>query len=307
MSSYRAVMSFRAAGDDLRYYVESARMTAIDDGRYGAALDGLGGSPASLANAVRGVLIHRDWAPLLGVEFGADRLADQHIRPVDEILDRVLELQNDRLAITRALPDRMVGVCRHYAVLYAALLRRQGTPARARAGFGRYFDSGWSDHWITERWDDRWVRDDAQIGPAARAALGLNFDPADQPPGEFLTGAEAWLLCRAGEADPEEFGIFDEHGLWFILGDLLLDLAALNQVELLPWDTWGAGGGPGWDPTNAELEAVDDLARVVVADDRGMIRERYDELRVPRQIVSLVDGVPITVDLGDLVDVGDYR
>jgi hypothetical protein len=307
MLAYRAAMSASASSDGLGYYEAPARMTAIDDGRFAAALEGLDASPKSLADAVRGVLIHRDWAPVLGVEFGADRVADQHIRPVDEILTRVLELQDDRIAINRARPDRMVGVCRHYAVLYAALLRREGIPARARAGFGRYFNSGWSDHWITERWDDRWIRDDAQIGPAAHAALALNFDPADQPPGEFLTGAEAWQRCRAGEADPAEFGIFDEHGLWFILGDLLLDLAALNKVELLPWDSWGAGHGPDWDPTPAEFAAIDDLARVIVADDLAEIRERYEAVRVPRRILSIVDfdrGVPVPVDLGDLVEGG---
>ena len=78
-----------------------------------------------------------------------------------------------------------------------------------------------------------------------------NFDPADQPEGEFLTGAEAWLRCRAGDADPNDFGIFDEHGLWFVFSDLMLDLAAINKVELLPWDSWGAGHGPEWDPTPA--------------------------------------------------------
>ena len=166
----------------------------------------------------------------------------------------------------RALPDRMVGVCRHYAVLHTALLRRQGTPARARVGFARYFGDGWVDHWITERWDGRWVRDDAQIGSVVQSALSLDFDPADQPPGEFLTGAEAWLRCRAGDADPQEFGIFDLRGLWFVRGNLVLDLAALNKVELLPWDSWDPRG-PEWDPSDAELEAVDDLARAVIADD----------------------------------------
>jgi len=116
-----------------------------------------------------------------------------------------MALRDQPLTKTRELPERMVGVCRHYAVLYAALLRHHGVPARARAGFARYLGPGWGDHWITERWDGRWVRDDAQIGAVARTKLELRFDPADMPPGEFLTGAEAWLRCRAGEADPEAF------------------------------------------------------------------------------------------------------
>ena len=28
-------------------------------------------------------------------------------------------------------------------------------------------------------------------------------------------------------------------GLWFIRGNVVRDLAALNRVELLPWDGWG--------------------------------------------------------------------
>ena len=150
--------------DQLAFYRAPAPMTAIDESRFGTALAGLDPDPDALAEAVRGVLIHRDWAPHLGVQFPADRLADQQIRPVDALFARVLELDPRPLATARPLGDRMVGVCRHYAVVYAALLRRQGIPARARAGFARYFEPGWTDHWITERWDGRWVRVDAQIG-----------------------------------------------------------------------------------------------------------------------------------------------
>jgi Transglutaminase-like superfamily len=268
-------------------------MTAIDHGSHSWALEGLPADPASLAATVRGVLIHRDWAPLLGVQFEEDRLADQHLRSTREVMARILELSPQPVRVERSLPDRMVGVCRHFATLYVSLLRENGIPARARAGFARYFGDGWSDHWITERWDGRWVRHDAQIGPVARASLGLTFDPADQPPGEFLTGAEAWLRCRAGDEDPAQFGIFDEHGLWFVEGDLLLDLAALNGVELLPWDTWGAAHGPGWTPTNDEAAVVDELADLIYRDDVAEIRDRYTQpgLRVPPNIFSFVDGV----------------
>ena len=36
-----------------------------------------------------------------------------------------------------------------------------------------------------------------------------------------LTGAETWLACRTGDTDPQEFGIFDQRGLWFVFGDLI--------------------------------------------------------------------------------------
>lgn len=65
------------------------------------------------------------------------------------------------------------------------------------------------------------------------------FDPLDLPPGQFVPASRAWQMCRSGEADAEKFGIFDMHGLWFIRCNLLRELAALNDAEMLPWDVWG--------------------------------------------------------------------
>jgi Transglutaminase-like superfamily len=229
---------YAGATDALEFYATAQPMTAVPESQ---ALDGLPEDPVGLASVVRGVLVHRDWAPLMGLQLPAERIADQHIRPVTEVIDCVLALWPAPLRETREPERRMVGVCRHFAVLHVALLRRIGIPARARAGFGGYFGPGWADHWITEWWDGRWVRHDAQISGEAQTALNLDFDPADQPAGKFLTGAEAWLACRSGDVDPQEFGIFDQRGLWFVFGDLMLDLAAINGIELLPWD--GLGGG----------------------------------------------------------------
>jgi hypothetical protein len=35
---------------------------------------------------------------------------------------------------------------------------------------------------------------------------------------------------------PEQFGIFDMHGWWFIWGNVARELLSLNKVEILPWD-----------------------------------------------------------------------
>ena len=45
------------------------------------------------------------------------------------------------------------------------------------------------------------------------------------------------------------FGILDMHGLWFIAGNVIRDVAALNNHEMLPWDVWGAMAR-----TDAELD-----------------------------------------------------
>src|SRR2546421_7945072 len=136
--------------NDIDFYLRPAPMTAIDPDEHGPLLDGLEGDPRRLAEVVRGVLVHRDWAPGMGLHFPPDRMDDQHLRPVSEVIDRVVELHAAPLRERRQPEDRMVGVCRHFAVLHVALLRLHGIPARARAGFGGYFGSGWADHWITE-------------------------------------------------------------------------------------------------------------------------------------------------------------
>jgi len=287
----------------LDFYATPAPMTALPFATMGGYLGDLPGDPASAADVTRGVLVHRDWLPMLGLKLGDDRLADQQRRPISEMLPRIVELQNAPLVTERKLPDRMVGVCRHYTTLHVALLRNVGIPARARVGFARYFDGSWGDHWITEWWDGtRWVKHDSQVGPVVADILQLKFDPADQPDGEFLTGSEAWLRCRAGDEDPNRFGIFDLRGLWFITGSITQDLAAANKIELLPWDVWGVSAtqGPGWNPTDEELAHLDALAELVCADDFDQMRKRFTEpdVAVPATIMSMHEGVPrpITLD-----------
>jgi hypothetical protein len=283
------------------FYATPAPMTRLPFDTHAQYLADLPPDPSSAAVVARGVLVHRDWAPLLGLQFGPDRLADQQVRSMRDVVARVVELHDAPLTVERPLPDRMVGVCRHFATLHVALLRHAGVPARSRVGFARYFEDGWVDHWVTEWWDgERWVMTDAQIGPVAADALRLTFDPADMPPGEFLTAGDAWLRCRAGEEDPARFGIFDFRGLFFVSGNVTHDLAALNKVELLPWDVWGEiGGPPGWSPTDGELEAVDAVAHLLVGDDLGALRARFaaTDVAVPPTIVSIVDGRPTPVPI----------
>jgi hypothetical protein len=172
------------------------------------------------------------------------------------------------------------GICRHFTLLHTAFLRSQGVPARVRCGFGGYFEAGkWTDHWITEWWDGAWwVRHDPQIDAGQREAFGIDFDPYDQGSGHFLTGAEAWRASRDGEVDGDCFGIFDMWGLAYIAGNVLLDFACLNQVELLPWDTWERS--PDLDPhvpvPDDVLPFVDEVARLVLDDDVASMRDRYD-------------------------------
>ena len=150
------------------------------------------------------------------------------------------------------------------------------------------------DHWVCEYWnvnERRWVMVDAQLDAFQRAALGIAFDPCDVPPDQFLPGGKAWQLCRAGQADPDSFGILEMHGLWFVRGDLMRDLASLNKVELLPWDGWGLVEGRDEDLTPDDMALLDRVAELTLADHRTftLTRSLYESnarLRVPRVIRS---------------------
>ena len=52
-----------------------------------------------------------------------------------------------------------------------------------------------------------------------REKLQPDFDLLDVPRDRFVIAGDAWTQCRAGNVDPSTCGIFDLHGLWFIVGE----------------------------------------------------------------------------------------
>jgi len=146
------------------------------------------------------------------------------------------------LAIERPLEKRLVGVCDHFARLLVAFLRSRGKPARARFGFGAYFNPPqFEEHIVVEYWDaaqNRWKLADPQFDDVWRKQLKINHDILDVPRTQFLTAADAWRRCRVKKADPTKFGIFvgEQRGYWYIAGELVRDMASLNKMEMLPWD-----------------------------------------------------------------------
>ncbi len=220
----------------------------------------------------------------------------------------IVELDPRPLAAPRQPASRLVGNCRDFSLLLVGLLRHQGVPARARCGFGRYFlPDHYEDHWVGEYWNaaaGRWVLVDAQMDALQRGVLQLPFDPLDVPRDQFITGGHAWQLCRSGAADPETFGIHDMHGLWFVRGNVVRDVAALNKMELLPWDSWGLVYVEGGDETlPAEtLAGLDEMAALSggEAADFERIRRVYEssnQWRVPPIITSFTPAGPVSVPL----------
>lgn len=279
------------------FYARPGLMTSA--GGYAALLADLPRDIAVLRQIVQGVLIHEHLAPYAyGETLSDERRAETHIRPVE----RMLELLATRGAYPLAgLPPsaRVVGTCRDFSVLLVAMLRAQGTPARARCGFGGYFRTGtYEDHWVAEYWEAAracWVRVDAQIDPVQQQLFRVECDLLDVPHDQFVIAGDAWAQCRAGLADPAKFGLsmLGEGGLWFIAGDLLRDAAALNNMEMLPWDVWGAMPAPNEPLDEGLLVFFDHVAALTRAPERSFdeLRALYESdprLRVPDTVFNAV-------------------
>ena len=283
----------------LYFYATPGAMT--DAGLFKELFTDLPDDIGRLCRVLQGILLHAYWAEKMGVALSDEDRQAVGIRPVAERLALIHKRDERPLAEAREPASRLVGNCRDFALTLCAILRSKGIPARARCGFARYFEPGWyEDHWICEYWrpeEKRWVQVDAQLDAVQLSTLNIVFDPTDLPPGQFLPGGAAWRLCRSGQADPDRFGIFDLHGLWFVRGDLMHDLAALNKVELLPWDTWGLSLTDLSAHSDDEWALLDKMAELTAEPDRDFaeIRSLFlgdARVRVPRVIMTFPAGGP---------------
>ena len=118
---------------------------------------------------------------------------------VENILESLMNFNDAGLVMSRQLNERVIAGCRENALLLTSILRYQGVPARARAGWCRYVSSNpeqYADHWITEVWDapeQRWMMVDTHP------------KKIDFPQEEFKFGGAVWLLLRKGQATPGQY------------------------------------------------------------------------------------------------------
>jgi transglutaminase superfamily protein len=235
-----------------------------DPGDHAGLFDALPDDIPGIAAVVRNLLIHYRGG---GIEFTGDRLAEIDNRWVSAILGTDQKRNGTALAVPREPVDRVVGCCRDYTLTFVSALRHKGIPARSRIGFADYFTNGFNpDHVVAEYWNgDRWVMIDAQLDPAEDRP----FDVQDMPSGPFRSAAEVWLGIRAGDLDPDLFGVdpgMPIGGGWFVRNYVHYQLAHLNGDELLLWDNWGAMSDR---LDGADVDLTDRIARLMVASDNG--------------------------------------
>jgi len=279
--------------DTLDYFAAPGRFTTVGDGDFSS------GAIGEVVEVVQGLLVYDLVAqPFYGVELTPIQADAIHERDTARLLDIVRAIDARPLDEHRRAADRVGARCHAFSRLTVAFLRAAGVPARARCGFGAYFRPGWfEDHWVAEYWNAttaRWQMVDAQLDATWREKIGFAGDALAITANEFVTAGHAWQAWRRGELDADRCGLsaIGEHGAHWIAGNLRLDLASLNKVEMLPWDVWGAGWAPGGQPTDAQLQLFDTVAELTVDPDArfGELRRRYetdDSLRMDGTVFNV--------------------
>ena len=289
----------------LEFYCTQSRWT--DPGRWASQLAEITPEPRAIRQAVSGLLLHPYIAPMRGVEVPAAAQDDRQRRSVEAILDLVVSRDTRGLTSERAPQDRAFCVCAGFARIATAIFRAHRLPARCRAGFAAYFTPGFlEDHWVCEYRDgDRWRLLDAQLDDTAVRDFGISFPPWDVPREQFIDGSTAWCQARAGKLDPARMGLsgLGLSGMWFAAGEVMLDVAALNKEEMLPWEKWSVGRelGPGATVPASWLAQFDAVARALEgAPAAGLARRTYAErdwLRVTPTVLSFASDAPVELTL----------
>ena len=289
-------MSARSLDPEIAAFY-TAQSAFSDPGVFAPRYAGLPAEPVRLAEAARGLMIHRLEGPVFGYEIPQDRLhRDAETRYVDEILRIILDRDDAPLHRPRAIADRFVGVCRDFALLLCSFLRHFGVPARLRIGFADYLGpAGFHyDHVVTEYWDaERGWRAGGRAAarPPGRRRPRDRLRPYGRAPRPVPRLRRRLAARPRGRGRPGHLRAARRvAGEWWFPRNVRLDLAAVNRAETLLWDWWGPDPGPFGAMTDAVRELFDEAA-LLTGDEVpfAAARERFtarDDLRPPRTVVT---------------------
>lgn len=285
--------------DVLKFYREHSIMTKITTTKH--MVTDIPKDISSIVSIVQNILLHKHWAERYGVESKDRRHEEPWLRSIEEKLIYLNKLGYNHVSDKKKIEDKMLGICRDFSVMAAALCIETGIPARARCGFATYFQPGnYIDHWVLEYWNEnkkRWIFVDAQLDDFQREELNIPFNTLDIDDRYFITAPRAWLMCREGKLNSELFGIFQWWGYDYLKCNLILDANSLLKIPMQPWDEWeGYKKLPVSEWSENDYLVMDQLARhdINVDDDIDAFCtfvQQNDKIRVPKDLSEVINSL----------------
>ncbi len=280
-----------------RLYQEHDIMTEIKTMKH--LVTGIPNDIKTIVTYVQNILLHQHWSEAYGVKLTEQRKREPFIRSFEDKLIFLSKLGYTHISDQKLNENKMIGICRDFSVVAAALCREAGIPARARCGFANYFEKGkYIDHWVLEYWNEnkkQWVMVDAQLDILQQKALKLPFDPLNVSEEHFITGPKAWLMCREGLINPSLFGIFKWWGYDYLKCNLILDANSLLKLPMQPWDMWeGYKSKPIEEWVEKDYEIMDNLSRLALN-----VNNEFDALY---EYVQANDKIKVPEDLGKVIN-----
>ncbi len=241
--------------DTIAYFVAQSSFT--DPGEYAELFSVLPKDAEAIRTVIQGLFLdqkERYKYPIVN-----ERLLDSHSHCIQGVIKSVLSWNKAPLNEAREIPDRFLASPHDYANLFCSMARSQGIAARKRVGFDAKGSYELAEYWDGQAWKQ--------------------IDVAGLMTGEFVPAAKAWQECRKG-ADAAAFG-----GLEAVRCALMLDLAAMNKIELLAWDRYGWMLRPFEDFSDKAWNTLDKAAELLLGDDIEALQALYNSeegIEVPR-------------------------
>jgi hypothetical protein len=219
------------------FYLQPGERTKVKKGTFSSFSNDIPG----IRDTIHHLLIHPEVLHLYNLNLPSDRISDRSLKTVSNIIGRIRQIKKQPLPVYRDPADRVVNICRQFAMFLCSVLREKGIPARCRCGFATYFVNGWfEDHWICEYWnkkEKRWLMVDPQLDDLQILECHIdrdNLNLTDLLPGSFFPGGAIWKMYRQGLISGQLCGFSLEkgdQGEWYIRGNMLRDYFALNKME----------------------------------------------------------------------------
>ncbi|HSW69752.1 MAG TPA: AMP-binding protein [Gammaproteobacteria bacterium] len=262
------------------YYSQQSLIS--DPGIYQSYFENLSDDISQLCEILHGILLHFLDAKSFNCDVLPSRLAEMDCRQIKQIIQKVIELDDTLFHSPREISKKILSSCRDFSLLLCSVLRHKKIPARLRFGFTAFLFPGFHhDQTLMEYWDENkksWCLINARMNSLfiKKYHVKAEDDFYNVSRNSFFVAGDAWLRCRSGTKQADQFGTGNINrvtGWRYIRNKLLQDFAALNKVEMLPWDCWGVMlSGPEDDfiHDSKQMDLLDHIAELTLNPDKNL-------------------------------------